>query len=93
MSFENTEKRRNCSLRAISPFPRVFSTCLKNFLPFSNLKLSSANSFGMEESIKFVIWERVKKSEVVLHSNASKARKIWRIRRRMFLRIVGEYGP
>ena len=44
-------KRRNCSLRAISPFPTVFSTLLENFLPFSsNLKLSSANSFSLEES-------------------------------------------
>ena len=32
-------------------FPQVFSTRLDNFLPFSsNLKLSSANSFGFEES-------------------------------------------
>ena len=38
-------------LRAISPFPTVFSTRLDNFIPFlSNLKLSSANSFSMEES-------------------------------------------
>ena len=30
---------------------QVFSTCLDNFLPFSsNLKLSSANSFSLEES-------------------------------------------
>ena len=37
--------------RAISPFPTVFSTHLDNFLPFSsNLKLSSANSFSLEES-------------------------------------------
>ena len=37
--------------RAISPFPTVFSTCLDNFLSFSsNLKLSSANSFSLEES-------------------------------------------
>ena len=44
-------KRRNCSLRAISPFPTVFSTGLDNFLPFSsNLKLSSAKSFNSEES-------------------------------------------
>ena len=29
----------------------MFSTCLDNFLPFSsNLKLSSANSFSLEES-------------------------------------------
>ena len=49
-------KRRNCSSRAISPFATVFSTRIKNFLPFSsNLKLSSANSF----TLKFVLWERV----------------------------------
>ena len=44
-------KRRNCSWWAISPFPTVFSPRLDNFLPFSlNLKLSSANSFSLEES-------------------------------------------
>ena len=38
-------------MQAISPFPTVFSTGLKNFLPFSsNLKLLSANSFSLEES-------------------------------------------
>ena len=38
-------------LRAISPFPTVFSTCLEKVLPFSsNLKLSSATSFSLEES-------------------------------------------
>ena len=36
---------------AISPFPTEFSTRLDSFLPFSsNLKLSSANSFSLEES-------------------------------------------
>ena len=49
--WKHCEKRRNCSLRAISPFLIVFSTRLDNFLPFSsNLKLSSANSFSFEES-------------------------------------------
>ena len=44
-------KRRNCSLRAISPFPKVLSILLEKFLPFSsNLKLLSANSFSLEES-------------------------------------------
>ena len=38
-------------MRAISPFPTVFSVCLDSFLPFStNLKLSSANSSISEES-------------------------------------------
>ena len=44
-------ERRNCSLRAISPFPIVVSMLLDNLLPFpSNLELSSANSFRLEES-------------------------------------------
>ena len=44
-------KRRNCSIRAISPFPAVFSTHMENFLPFSsNLKLLSANSFDTDAS-------------------------------------------
>ena len=38
-------------LRAIFPFPTVFSTHLENFLPFSSsLKLSSANSFSLKQS-------------------------------------------
>ena len=49
--WKHCGKRRNCSYRAISPFHTVFSTCLKNFLSFSsNMKLSSANSFSLEES-------------------------------------------
>ena len=49
--WKHCGKRRNCLLRAISPFPTVFSSCLDNFLPFSsNLKMSSANSFSLEES-------------------------------------------
>ena len=49
--WKHCGKRRNCSQRAISPFPTVFSTDLDNFLLFlSNLKLSSANSFNLEES-------------------------------------------
>ena len=44
-------KRRNCLLRAISPFPTVFSAPLEYFLPFSsNSKLSSANPCTLEES-------------------------------------------
>ena len=49
--WKHCGKRRNCLSRAISPFPTVFSTHLDNFLPFSsNFKLSSANSFSLEES-------------------------------------------
>ena len=44
-------KKGNCLLRAVSPFPRLFSTRLESFLPFSStLKLSSANSLSLEES-------------------------------------------
>ena len=50
--FENTvgkgEMARN---EQFLLFPQCFSTNLDNFLPFSsNLKLSTANSFSLEES-------------------------------------------
>ena len=49
--WKHCGKRRNSSSRAISPFPTMFFTRLENFLPFlSNLKLSSAKSFSLEES-------------------------------------------
>ena len=55
--------RRNCSSRAISLCPTVFSTRLDNFLPFSsNLKLSSANSFNSEES---KIWYWVTRRQIL----------------------------
>ena len=45
--FENTMGKGEI---AISPFPKVFSTQLESLLLFlSNLKLSSANSFSLEE--------------------------------------------
>ena len=49
--WKHCGKRRNCSLRAIPPFPTVFSTIWMDLPPFSsNLKLSSANCFILEES-------------------------------------------
>ena len=49
--WKHCGKRRNCSWRAISPLPTVFSTRLQNFLLFSsNLKLSSANCFKLNQS-------------------------------------------
>ena len=49
--WKHCRERKNCSSRAISPFPTVFSTLFENFLPFSaSLKLSSANSFSLKES-------------------------------------------
>ena len=49
--FENTVgKGEIAHIEQFLLFPTVFSTCLDNFLPFlSNLKLSSANSFILEE--------------------------------------------
>ena len=51
-SFENTVgKGEIAQNEQFLPFPTVFSTFLENFLVFSsNLKLSSANSFSLEES-------------------------------------------
>ena len=50
-SFENTGGKGEIARNKPSPFPTVFSTVVENFLPFlSNLKLSSANPFSLEES-------------------------------------------
>ena len=51
-SFENTVGKGEIARKEqFLLFPLVFSTRLKNFLPFSsNLKLSSANSFSSKES-------------------------------------------
>ena len=49
--WKHCGKKRNCSERAISPLHTVFSTRFDSFLSFSsNLKLSSGNSFSLEES-------------------------------------------
>ena len=49
--FKTQWEKEKLFYRAIFPFPTVFSTLLENSLPFSsNLKLSSANSFSLEES-------------------------------------------
>ena len=49
--WKHCGKRRNCSWRAISPFPTVFSTLFEIFLTFSSeLKLLSDNAFSLEES-------------------------------------------
>ena len=56
-------KRSNCSEQVISPFPEVFSTPFEEFLPFSsNIKLSSANSYSLEET-KICCLERVNNPE------------------------------
>ena len=49
--WKQSGKRGNCSLQTISPFPTLFSLQVENILLFSsNLNLSSANSFTLEES-------------------------------------------
>ena len=49
--FENTVGKGEIARNEQFLLYPVFSTCLDNFLPFSlNLKLSSANSFSLEES-------------------------------------------
>ena len=49
--FENTVGKGEIARNEQFLLFPVFSTCLDNFLPFSsNLKLSSANSFSLEES-------------------------------------------
>ena len=58
-SFENTGKRRNCSLQAISTFPMVFSTHLENFLPFSSNMKCSLQTFSVWKGLKFVVPKRV----------------------------------
>ena len=51
-SFKNSVgKGENGRNEQFSPFSTVFSTLLENFLPLlSNMKLSSAKSFSLEES-------------------------------------------
>ena len=50
-SYQNTLGKGKLLVTCNFSFPTVFSIGLKNFLPFSqNSKLSSANSFSLEES-------------------------------------------
>ena len=52
-------KRRNCSWRAISPFPTVFSTLFgKLSAIFIKFKIVVCQRFEFG-SLKFVVWERV----------------------------------
>ena len=61
-SFENIVGKGEVVLhKQFLLFPQCFATLLENYLPFSsNFKLSSANSFRLEESkIWYIVWERV----------------------------------
>ena len=52
-------KRRNWSQQGISPFAGVFSTLLKNFLPFSSNLNCRLQTLSVWKSLKFVVWEKV----------------------------------
>ena len=74
--FENTLRKGEIDKN--SPFLTVFSNLLENFAPFSSkLKLSAANSFNLE-SLKFVVWKRVK-SLYETWSNGKKQRSLTRV--------------
>ena len=45
--------------RAISPFPTVFSTRLKNILPLHQIWNCSLQTISVLRSLKFLVWERV----------------------------------
>ena len=65
--------------------PTVLKNVLSLFLQdFVNLNVTQL-------LIGWTVW--FSQSEVMLHSNAAKYRKIWRTRLRMFLRMVGEHRP
>ena len=105
MGRKHFRKRRNCSLRAMSHFPTVFSKDLycrhvetgyvftshfqKHFMSFSP---DYVNLIVTRVLICLAIPILFSKSEVVLQSNTSKYRKILKTRVRTFLRMVGEYG-
>ena len=58
--WEHCEKRRNCSERAISPFPSVFSNHLDNFFViFTKSENCHLQTHSVWKSLKFVIWERI----------------------------------
>ena len=58
--WQHCEKRIKYSLQAISPFLTLFSTRLKNFLPFSSIWNCHLQTHLVLKILKFVIWERVK---------------------------------
>ena len=65
--------RRNCSYRAISPFPSLFFACLDNFLPFSsNIKLSYANSLSLEEFKTLLFNKQLSHYHMMLHFDTLK---------------------
>ena len=100
---ENTVgKGKNCSLRAISPFPTVFSKDLqvlqtrklnqglfRKGLTFLSSFVSELKTFQRNTTSYWLHHaEEPIRSFVIFHFS-----KPWRKRQRMFLRMVDEYGP
>ena len=58
--WKHCGKRRNCSLREISPFLSVFFLCIlitfRHFYPIQSCRLQTLSFW---KSLKFVIWKRV----------------------------------
>ena len=71
--WKHCGKRRNCSKWAISRFPSAFSTRLKNFLPFSSVKIVVCKLSVWESQI-FVVCERVKHKSL-LHTKLAELSK------------------
>ena len=57
--LKTLRKRRSCSLRAISPFPTVFSTSLRIFCYFHSIQNFRLQSLSVWKNLKFVVWESV----------------------------------
>ena len=73
-------------------FSRTIHLFLQDLYIWMQHNLWLAKPYGFTQLlIGLTIW--FSQSEVVLHSNACKYRKIERTRLRMFWRMVGEYGP
>ena len=81
------EKGSSYAYKKYRPGPRIH-------LPFSRMFYVFFTKFYKFEYNTASDWlnHTVCQSEVVLHSNVSKFRKVLRIRQRT-LRMVGEYGP
>ena len=59
--WKQCEKRRNCSLRAISPFsPHCFYPFVELSVSYIVSKIFAYKLFQAWKSLKFVVWERVK---------------------------------
>ena len=58
--WKHSGKRRNCSLRTISPFPTVFSTHLRTLCHFYQTWNCRLQTLLVWKSLKFAVWERVK---------------------------------